>query len=269
MKNKTEFYIGSWLVLPMQNQLKNTEKEITLEPKLMEVLVYLSKHAPEVISSDQIINHCWPNQFLSDNPVHKSIAQLRKALGDNARNSQFIKTIPKKGYSIIAPIKGLRLILKTQSKPWIDGSPYPGLHHYNEKYASVFFGRSKASSEIKYIINQIQPHKQLCVLLLGASGVGKTSLMKSIILPFLKNPVEPFKINITGVFEYVIPIQKENSFIQTFIRFLQCENIIEPVLDHDRQIERVRNNPNDLAEILKTPKSNNDVQVIFLSLIHI
>lgn len=248
----------------MQNQLKNTEREITLEPKLMEVLVYLCLHAPEVISSDQIIEHCWPNQFLSDNPVHKTIAQLRKSLGDSARNSQYIKTIPKKGYSIIAPIKGLKLIQNNNTKPWIDGSPYPGLHHYNEKYTQVLFGRSKATSEVKYIINQIQPNKQKCILLLGASGVGKTSLMKSIILPFLKNPVNPFKINITGVCEYEIPIQKENSFIQSFIRLLQNENIIESVFDQDRQIEQVRNNPSDLSSILVTPKLNNGVKVIFI-----
>ena len=262
MKKYTEFYLGTWLVLPMQNQLKNAEKEITLEPKLIDVLLYLCIHAPSVVSSEQIIEQCWPHQFLSDNPVHKSIAQLRKALGDTARNSCFIKTIPKKGYSIIAEIKGLRT---RQKKLWSGGgSPYPGLHYYHEHYANVYFGRSKASSELKYLMNQLHTGNSLCVLLMGASGVGKTSLVKTVMLPYLKNPMYPFKVDIADIFEYEIPIQKSHSFIQSFIQFLQGKKILEPVFDRAKQIELIRNNPSDIFELLNKKYSINVVNLIFI-----
>ena len=51
------FYLGHWQVSPVQNTLKHLEKEVYLEPKLMQVLVYLCFNAPDVISNDIFFKH--------------------------------------------------------------------------------------------------------------------------------------------------------------------------------------------------------------------
>ena len=249
------FYIGDWLVLPMQNQLKKTDNELTIEPKLMQVLHYLCVHAPHVVSADEIIDHCWPDQFLSDNPIHKSIAQLRKALGDSSKNPEYIKTIPKKGYAIIADLRGLADTSGKHNtqKFWTNGSPYPGLKYYDETYQDVFFGRSKATSEIKQLINQFNPEDDLALFLLGASGVGKTSLMKTIVLPYLKNPDYAFKINFKEVLHYSISIQNDKPFLQSFLVFLQDNNVLEDTVDHNQQIENIRNKTETVSGLINAP----------------
>ncbi|WP_395373779.1 winged helix-turn-helix domain-containing protein [Marinicella sp. W31] len=249
------FYIGDWLVLPMQNQLKKTDNELTIEPKLMQVLHYLCTHAPRVVSADEIIDHCWPNQFLSDNPIHKSIAQLRKALGDSPKKPKYIKTIPKKGYAIIADLRGLADTSGKQNtqKFWTNGSPYPGLKYYDEDYKDVFFGRSKATSEIKQLINQLNPEDDLALFLLGASGVGKTSLMKTIVLPYLKNPDYAFKINFKEVLHYSISIQNDKPFLQSFLGFLQHNNVLKDTVDHNQQIENIRNQTETVSGLINAP----------------
>jgi DNA-binding winged helix-turn-helix (wHTH) protein len=62
------------------------------------------------MSVDELIEKCWPKQFIGDNPLHKCITQLRKTLGDTIKNPQYIKTNTKRGYTIIAEIKGKALV---------------------------------------------------------------------------------------------------------------------------------------------------------------
>ena len=70
----------------------------------MDVLTYLAKHAGHVVSQEQLFSALWPNTLFSPAPVQRCIAQLRKALGDDARNPTFIVTHPKRGYSLeVAP----------------------------------------------------------------------------------------------------------------------------------------------------------------------
>ena len=241
LNKQQAFHLGPWLVLPDQNKLKNAEESVVIEPKLMEVLCFLAQHPAEVISSDQLIDNCWPNQFISDNPVHKCIALLRKSLQDNAKNPRFIKTVPKRGYTLIAPVKHQNknhseLI---QSAFWHSGSPFLGLEPYSEKHQSIFFGRSQAISEIKLLINQIAEDQHPFLLLSGPSGVGKTSLIKAGIAPYLINPAYPFPLTFEGVTEFIPEVKKEatNTLEQSLKSLLGAHELMPESKDEDTDDE--------------------------------
>ncbi|MCX7552743.1 winged helix-turn-helix domain-containing protein [Marinicella sp. S1101] len=203
------FYLGAWLVQPKQNQLTKAGVAQTIEPKLMEVLLHLSLKSPEVVSTDELVTNCWPNQYISDNPVHKCVAQLRKALGDDARKPSYIKTIPKKGYAIIAAVKGFDRPNAMVRPTWLNGPPYLGSKPYQESHKSIFFGRQKASSEIKKIIDKLNFNETHALLILGAQKAGKTSLINTEIVPFLKNPVKPLSHPFCGFIQHSINASDE------------------------------------------------------------
>ena len=98
------FRILEWSVNADSNTLASSEKTVRIEPKVMAVLVYFIEHAGEVILKDQIIQAVWEEKFISDEVLTVSIHELRKALGDDAKNPRFIKTIPRAGYQFIAPV---------------------------------------------------------------------------------------------------------------------------------------------------------------------
>ena len=95
--SKDPFYLGDWCVLPEQSRLQKNSDSHHLQPKLMEILLYLAEHPMSVISTDKLIEACWMGQPMTDNPIHKAIAQLRKALGDSSDVPKYIKTVPRKG----------------------------------------------------------------------------------------------------------------------------------------------------------------------------
>jgi Transcriptional regulatory protein, C terminal len=72
--------------------------EISLEPRMMELLVALAEHAGDVIGAEQLLIEVWRGRFYGDNPVHRAIGVLRRQLGDDTRNPVFIEMSRKCGY---------------------------------------------------------------------------------------------------------------------------------------------------------------------------
>ena len=95
------FQLGDWRVDPALHRLSRGDIATTVEPKTMEVLAYLSENAGRVVSADELIEHVWDGRAMSDNPVYKCIAALRKVLGDDAREPRYIATVTKRGYRML------------------------------------------------------------------------------------------------------------------------------------------------------------------------
>jgi transcriptional activator of cad operon len=79
-----EFRLEDWRVHPQLNTLVRSEKTITIEPKAMQVLVYLAERAGQVVTKDEFFEHVWEGAFVTDEALTYSIHELRKALGDDA-----------------------------------------------------------------------------------------------------------------------------------------------------------------------------------------
>src|SRR5689334_3130023 len=51
----------------------------------------------------------WPQTFVEEANLTSNIQQLRKSLGDNARQPHYIETITKRGYRFIADVQRVEL----------------------------------------------------------------------------------------------------------------------------------------------------------------
>ena len=98
------FYVGDWRVTPDEDTLSRDGRSERLEPLAMQVLVHLARHAGDVVSRAELEEGVWHGAVVSYDSVTGTVIKLRKALGDNARRPQYIATIPKRGYQLIAPV---------------------------------------------------------------------------------------------------------------------------------------------------------------------
>ena len=106
------FHLGDWLVEPDLNRITRADKEVTMEPKAIEVLLCLVKNSGEVLGKKEIIKAVWPETYVSDGVLTYAISELRKAFGDDVKNPQIIQTIPRRGYRLIAKISEGRSVIK-------------------------------------------------------------------------------------------------------------------------------------------------------------
>ncbi len=154
----------------------------------MEVLLALAEHAGEVISAEQLLIEVWRGTFYGDNPVHKAIAYLRKAFNDDPKSPRYIETIRKRGYRLIATVSypdDYRRVA-TQTSTWTGANPYVGLAAFDSEHAGVFFGRSRVTADLLAAMRQQMENQRRLVLIVGASGCGKTSLVNAGAIPLLR-----------------------------------------------------------------------------------
>jgi Tol biopolymer transport system component/DNA-binding winged helix-turn-helix (wHTH) protein len=99
------FFVGDWRIDPSLHSLSGLSGEVHLEPKLMQVLVLLAEHAGEVVSKERLLHVVWTDTFVGDEVLSRAISELRRAFKDDAKAPQYIQTIPKGGYRLIAPVR--------------------------------------------------------------------------------------------------------------------------------------------------------------------
>src|SRR5438105_1385283 len=99
-----QFCVGPWLVTPALDELRRGEERVRLEPKAMEVLLFLAARRGEPVSREELLSGVWPNVLVGDDVLTQAVTKLRKALGDDARSPTYIETISKRGYRLVAPV---------------------------------------------------------------------------------------------------------------------------------------------------------------------
>ena len=100
-----QYSIGGFFIDLSRNQITQNKQSQTLAPKALAVLTYLAENQGQVVSHDALLNQVWPKTVVSPNTLQRSIAQLRKALGDDGRVQVYIKTHAKQGYSLECDVR--------------------------------------------------------------------------------------------------------------------------------------------------------------------
>lgn len=99
------FAVGDWQAHPSLNRLTRNGEEVRLEPKVMQVLEVLAETPGEVVTRDQLVKRVWPDVFVTDDVLHRAIRELRRAFGDETAKPEYVETIRKRGYRLIAIVR--------------------------------------------------------------------------------------------------------------------------------------------------------------------
>jgi len=126
---------------------------------------------------------------------------------------------------------------------WKKGSPFRGLEAFEFEHAPVFFGRTKAVSDILQALRDQDAEDRSFVLVLGMSGGGKSSVVRAGVLPMLTKPgvIEGVDIWRRAVFR---PTDVRGDLFTGLAKALLREDAL-PSLDEDN------NGPQELAQVLR------------------
>ena len=84
---------------PLRRQVSIDGRQVTLTVKEFDILHLLASYPGIVFSKEQIYEHVWNDDFrFTTTSVSDLISSLRKKLGLNARNNQYIQTVHGAGY---------------------------------------------------------------------------------------------------------------------------------------------------------------------------
>ena len=109
------FFVGEWLVQADLDLISRNGKEVTLQPQVMDLLVFMARHKDDVVTAETLMENLWPGKLVTSSSIYVTMKHLRDALGDDPHRSRYIKTIPKRGYQMIAEVSGLQGRFKPES----------------------------------------------------------------------------------------------------------------------------------------------------------
>ena len=112
---------------PAAFSVEKSGRVLNLEPKSIRLLLYLVQNRSRVIGKEELLHAVWEDVAVTDNALTRVVAQLRKALGDDAKVARYIETVPTIGYRFIAEIdepiattpEPLRPPVPPRPRPWI------------------------------------------------------------------------------------------------------------------------------------------------------
>jgi DNA-binding winged helix-turn-helix (wHTH) protein len=119
------FTVGDWLAEPRTCRLRRLERVCRLRPQLVDLLVCLAKRPGELVLKEEILAEVWPGQHIAACGLSRCVAELRRALDDDARQPCYIEATRKRGYRLIAPVVWLEPALaaaRSADEPRATGS---------------------------------------------------------------------------------------------------------------------------------------------------
>ncbi|MDX2412415.1 MAG: tetratricopeptide repeat protein [Woeseiaceae bacterium] len=99
------FRLGNCSVDPKLGYISRPDGTEHVTPKAMEVLLRLVEAPEALVEREVLIRAGWGDEDGHEEALTRCIAELRQALGDHHDRPEYIQTIPRRGYRLVAPVR--------------------------------------------------------------------------------------------------------------------------------------------------------------------
>ena len=151
-----------------ERSLKKVNQVIPLGGRAYDILIALLEKAGEVVAKSELIAKAWPDVTVEEGSLRVHLSALRKALGDGQFGNKYIASIQGHGYSFIAPVTRLPADSdRRNASSGLSNLP-PAL------------GRMIGRDDVVLEIQSLLQTEQRLITILGAGGIGKTTVALSV-----------------------------------------------------------------------------------------
>lgn len=99
------FRFADVVISEREFSLSKAGEALPIEPKVFKVLQFLLHNPGRAVTKDEILDAVWNDVEVSESSLTRSIAILRRLLGDDIREPRYIATVPTVGYRFVCPVE--------------------------------------------------------------------------------------------------------------------------------------------------------------------
>jgi DNA-binding winged helix-turn-helix (wHTH) protein/tetratricopeptide (TPR) repeat protein len=107
---KRVFEFGPFSLNAVEHTLQRDGMAVPLRPKVFDILLALVERHGHLVAKDELIQLVWPEQFVDEGNLNKTVSLLRLALGESnggGKGEKYIETVPKRGYRFVADVRAV------------------------------------------------------------------------------------------------------------------------------------------------------------------
>jgi predicted ATPase len=168
MDNETCRFFRPFRLDSENAQLWRGDQEIRLRRKTFDVLLYLVDHSGQLVTKAALLDAIWAEVTVSDSMPATYVAELRKALGDEAKVPRFIETVHGRGYRFIAKVETPASVAPISKPPPVPKSPRP-----------IMVGRQDELAQLQSWYSHVLEGQRQLIFVTGEAGIGKTTFVQA------------------------------------------------------------------------------------------
>jgi TolB-like protein len=88
-----------------RRELRRGSALVRLDPQVFDLLIYLIENRHRVVSKDDMLAAVWSGRIVSESTVASRINAARKAIGDDGKAQNLIRTAPRKGFRFVGHVR--------------------------------------------------------------------------------------------------------------------------------------------------------------------
>jgi formylglycine-generating enzyme required for sulfatase activity/DNA-binding winged helix-turn-helix (wHTH) protein len=235
------YEFGDYALDTDRRELRRADALIAIQPQVFDLLEYLIRKRDRVVSRDDLLTEIWNGRIVSDSNLATRLNAARVAIGDDGESQRLIRTLPRKGLRFVAEVRESAARLNGEPLPaaatggwaqpgeaWRSVSPYRGLAAMDEASSAYFFGRARETVEV---LNALATEPDRLPLLLGNSGVGKSSLAQAGVLTKLRSEAWPTDAGATRPWPGALQGSRNWCYLKLQPGELPVGKIVETILD--------------------------------------
>jgi len=102
--NNNIFKFGSYVLNPVQRELKYDGEVVDIEPRAFDLLIFLVQNRDRAVGKNELQDVIWPGMIVTETALTRAVMKARKAVGDDAVRQEMIKTLHGHGYRFVAQV---------------------------------------------------------------------------------------------------------------------------------------------------------------------
>ena len=150
-------------------ELRRSGSACPIEPQVFNVLAYLAEHRDRVVSKEELLEKVWQDRFVSETTLTSRLKAARRAVGDDGKSQNVIRTLHGRGYRFVADVRiagGENVV--AASKPLAVPSRPKG-----------FVGRDAELARLDAALGRAFEGRRQIVFVAAEAGAGKTTLVET------------------------------------------------------------------------------------------
>jgi len=103
--SRVAYRFGDFVLDYDARELRHDGRELHLSPKALELLATLLRNRTRAVSKAELQEKLWPSTFVEETNLASLAAEVRRALGDDAANPRFVRTVYGFGYRFVGEVE--------------------------------------------------------------------------------------------------------------------------------------------------------------------